>query len=99
MQTESNEINSKDAAIWSLAKKRVAFRYYLFIYIIVNTFLWGIWFLNPQSNTNASWGDHLPWPLWPTFFWGIGIVYNYFEMYKFKSHQVEKEYQKLKKSF
>lgn len=38
------------------------------VYIIVNVFLWILYFA-----TNRG-GSSIPWPLWATFGWGIGVV-------------------------
>ena len=37
-----------------------------------------------------------PWPVWPMFGWGIGVLFNYFGAYKSTDHLAEREYQKLK---
>lgn len=51
--------------------------------------LWIIWLVT------AGIGTH-PWPIWPTMGWGIGLVFNYLAVYKFKD-TAEKEYEKLKR--
>ena len=42
-------------------------------YIIVNLVLWSIYFGSP--------GDGFPWPMFVTFFWGIGMVSHFFAYY------------------
>ncbi len=42
-------------------------------YIIVNFVLWSIYFGSP--------GDGFPWPMFVTFFWGIGMVSHFFAYY------------------
>ena len=96
METNINEIHSEDAGIWKIEKKRTAFKLYLSIYIIVNAFLWTIWYINIANNINAAKTENFPWPLWPTLFWGIGVLFNYFEIHKSKNHSSEREYQNLK---
>jgi predicted membrane protein len=89
--------NEKDAALWELAKKRASFKTSLSVYVIVNVFLWALWFFTNDNNygNNVS---RLPWPIWPTLGWGVGIAFQYFGAYIApKSISVENEYQKLKK--
>jgi hypothetical protein len=96
METNINEIHRQGLGIWKIEKKRTAFKLYLSIYIIVNAFLWTIWYINIENNINAAKTQGFPWPLWPTLFCGIGVLFNYFEIYKSKNYSSEKEYQNLK---
>ncbi len=91
---ETNNNNSKSPGLWKTEKKKTAFKFYLLIYIIVNGVFWTIWYIN-LSNNNAK-TESFPWPLWPTLFWGIGVLYNYFEIHKSKNNLSEIEYQNLK---
>lgn len=91
----------KDPVLWEIAQKRASLKKHLVAYLIVNTFLWAIWFLSSSHHrefdiTNIRW-RHFPWPLWPTLGWGIGLAFHYADAYLFtKSNSVEKEYEKLK---
>jgi len=91
----------KDPVLWEIAQKRASFKKHLISYVIVNSFLWGIWFLSFSRHadfdiTNIRWG-HFPWPIWPTLGWGIGLAFHYSDAYLFpKVNSVEKEYEKLK---
>ena len=38
-------------------------------YVPVNCGLWVIWALTDRHHDGG-----LPWPIWPTVFWGIGVV-------------------------
>jgi hypothetical protein len=83
--------------LWEMAKKRVGFKKHLIAYLLMNLLLWGIYFLS-----NSSINPHIitPSPIWVTFFWGIGLLFNYVEVYLIKSHTtVEKEYNQLKNKF
>ena len=80
----------KDAQLWQQAKARADFKIHLVTYIIINGMLWLIWFFTGGVHTH-------PWPIWPTLGWGIGLLFNYLEVYKFRN-RVEKEYEKLKKA-
>lgn len=79
----------KDAELWQQAKARADFKTHLVTFIIINGMLWIIWLVT------AGIGTH-PWPIWPTMGWGIGLVFNYLAVYKFKD-TAEKEYEKLKR--
>ncbi len=96
METNINEIHSKDFGIWKIEKKRAAFKLYLSIYIIVNAFLWTIWYINLANDISGVKTQNFPWPLWPALFWGIGVLFNYFEIYKSKNHSSQREYQNFK---
>ncbi|OLE91447.1 MAG: hypothetical protein AUF79_04515 [Crenarchaeota archaeon 13_1_20CM_2_51_8] len=52
-----------------MAEARWAFRFHLPIYLIVNAALVIIWFFTGPSN--------FPWPVFPIFFWGIGVFAHY----------------------
>ena len=80
----------RDEELWQTAKARVAFKWSLASYIIVNSFLIGIWYFT-SGNTKHFW------PIWPILGWGIGIAFHYARAYQ--SNQlgsVENEYNKLK---
>ncbi len=84
----------KDARLWAIAKKRAGFKRDLVTYIFINAFLWLIWLLRTKDNYSGG----IPWPVWPTAGWGIAIVIQYFEAYKYpKENSTEREYEKLKR--
>lgn len=78
-----------DAQLWQEAKARAEFKTHLSVYAITMGVLWLIWLLASGIHSH-------PWPIWPTVGWGIGVLFNYLTVYKF-SHNVEKEYEKLKR--
>jgi len=80
----------KDPGLWRLAKKRVSFKRHLFIYLLVNVFLWLVW----VCTSTKTYGSGLPWPAWTTFGWGIGIAFHYMATYA-NTGSVEREYDKL----
>ncbi|MCD6067516.1 MAG: hypothetical protein K0S33_2342 [Bacteroidetes bacterium] len=90
---EMNE-QLKDELRWKIAKKRVAFKRALLAYVIVNGFLWCLWFFTGMEKTD----QFIPWPLWSMLGWGIGLVFQYFGAYVFhdKTEAIEKEYTKMK---
>lgn len=84
----------RDPHLWDIAQKRASFKSHLASYVIVNGFLWGIWFFTSGRHGH----DGLPWPVWPTFGWGIGLFFHFMGAYIYpKGNSVEDEYQKLKK--
>lgn len=85
----------KDPVLWEQAKKRAGFRMHLYSYLIINGFLWGIWYFTQGRYT--GWAG-IPWPLWASMGWGIGLAFNYVDAYIYpRSNAVEKEYDKLKR--
>ena len=94
MSTSTPE--GKDEALWEIAKRRAGFKSHLTSYLIVNAFLWAIWYFTQHSYTDDE-GYMFPWPMWPTLGWGIGLAFHFADAYIFpKSNAVEREYQKLK---
>jgi len=83
----------KDEQLWKIAKKRAAFQRGVAAYFIVNAFLWILWWI-----TSGRHGLHgIPWPLWVSLGWGIGIGFSYLNAYGgTKKDLAEKEYNKLK---
>jgi len=75
--------------LWILAKKRAAFKKHFAVYVIVNAFLWAIWYFTGQAYI---------WPVWVTLGWGVGVAFNYAGTYFFDHEDLEKrEYENLKK--
>ena len=84
----------KDDILWHLAKKRAGFKKHLISYVIVNSFLWTVWF---ASGREYDQNDYLPWPVWVMLWWGVGLAFNYVNAYVVNTKDsIEKEYQKLK---
>jgi hypothetical protein len=81
-----------DPELWRIAQKRAAFKSHLKSYVIINTFLWLIWFMTGSRH----YGTGFPWPIWPTLGWGIGLFFNFIGAYVNTGDSVEKEYEKLK---
>lgn len=93
----------KDPELWEIAQKRASFKSHAVAYIIVNAFLWGIWFFTGNQQRGIDIGNwsakHYPWPIWTTLGWGIGLAFHFAGAYLFhKVNTVEREYEKLKNS-
>lgn len=83
----------KDPHLWEIAKKRASFKSHLFTYLAVVPFFWLIWWFT-SGHTD---GMGLPWPIWPTAGWGLGVFFHYLGAYVFKDDAVQKEYEKLQR--
>ena len=71
-------------------RKRRDFKTHLFIYLLVNGFLWVVW---------AATGANFPWPIFPMFAWGIGVGANAWDVYlrpPITERQVQVEMQRLR---
>jgi hypothetical protein len=81
----------KDPQLWQLANKRAAFKRHLVAYLIINIMLWTLWLFS-----GAQMHGLIPWPLWSTFGWGIGLAFHFAGAYITHYDQsVEREYNKL----
>ncbi|NCI48867.1 2TM domain-containing protein [Sediminibacterium roseum] len=81
----------RDDELWQTAKARVAFKWSLAVYFIVNAFLVALWFVTDENH------DYF-WPVWPMMGWGLGIAFQYFHAYHGgKLNNVNAEYEKLKR--
>jgi hypothetical protein len=89
MQNYNTE--DKDPRLWEMAKKRAGFKSHLFTYLAMVPFFWLIWWFTGTDVDDSK----LPWPVWPTAGWGIGVFFHYLGAYVFKENAVEKEYGKL----
>ncbi|HYF32148.1 MAG TPA: 2TM domain-containing protein [Chitinophagaceae bacterium] len=85
---------SRDEQLWKIARKRANFKRSLLMYIVINLFLWVIWWFS--SGRDEGWNG-FPWPIWVMLGWGIGIVMQYFDAYgRNREDMTEREYKKLK---
>lgn len=86
----------KDPELWEIAQKRAGFKNHATTYVIVNAFLWAIWYFTGDHITGNIWNNY-PWPIWTTVGWGIGLAFHFAGAYVFpKVNSTEREYQKLK---
>ena len=85
--------SGKDPVMWEIAKRRASFKSHLGVYIVVNCFLWAIWFFTSNDGVPNS---KYPWPIWSTLGWGIGLLFHFLGAYVHpKENSAEKEYEKL----
>ncbi len=86
----------KDPALWRIAQKRASFKRHLTAYVVINIFLWIIWFFTNETYGVDNSSLPFPWPLWTMFGWGIGLVFHYLSAYvNTDQNPVGKEYDKL----
>lgn len=71
---ESEEIRREQAL--RRIKKRRDFHAHLFVYLVVNIAIWGIW--SVIAITSGGWS---PWPVWVTLGWGLAVVFNAWDVY------------------
>lgn len=84
----------KDPEIWEQARNRVAFKSHFFVYLAVNAFLWALWYFTGRHVAHSY---SVPWPLWTTLGWGLGLLMHFSKAYIFpKVNSVDSEYEKLK---
>jgi hypothetical protein len=94
---QNNITGNKDPHLWALAKKRASFKSHLISYVVVNSFLWLIWYITTPATNRTG---HTPWPVWPLLGWGIGLVFHFVFTYIIKYDEGEaaqREYEKLMK--
>jgi hypothetical protein len=83
----------REKDLWRIAKKRVGFKRHLATYIVINGFLWILWYIGDRDSDHGG----IPWPVFPMLGWGIGIVFNFLGAYVFTKHDaVQREYERLK---
>lgn len=87
------QLNDQDARLWKMARKRAGFKSHLMTYVLINLFLWAMWYFTGQKEYNEG----MPWPLFTTIGWGIGVAMHFAGTYCFpRFASAEHEFQKLK---
>ncbi|MCW3089091.1 MAG: hypothetical protein JWP81_160 [Ferruginibacter sp.] len=102
MSNYTNVPEGKDPILWAIAKRRASFKNHAVTYVIVNLFLWAIWYFTSSQwisinhfNDNIH-GMMIPWPIWTTLGWGVGLAFHFAGAYIFPtSNSAEMEYRKL----
>ena len=70
--------NSNDDRLWQIARRRADFRKTLYSYLVVNFFLWVIWWITVGRVTGFT---GYPWPVWVMLGWGISLAMQYYKAY------------------
>ncbi len=83
---------NRDPYLWQKARARAKFQSHLVVYVVVNCGLWVLWAL-----TNRRHDDLVPWPVWSTVFWGVGLVMRGVAAYGGFNHEqrTQREYERL----
>lgn len=88
--------NLNDERLWRMARKRAAFRKNLFSFLVINAFLWGIWWFTAGKEGHNT---RSPWPVWVMLGWGLGLGFQYFGAYSGNKHDIAvDEFKKLKRN-
>ena len=69
-------------------KGREDFRIHFLVYVLVNLLLWAIWYVTARDDGG------IPWPLFASLGWGIGLVANWWTVYGVDDVRREAEIQK-----
>jgi hypothetical protein len=89
-------MDERDQYLWQLAKKRAGFKKHLASYIIINGFLWALWFFTSRGHSEDDYNG-VPWPIWTSLGWGVGLAFSYYNAYmNNQESDTMNEYQKLK---
>ncbi|MEA3142989.1 MAG: hypothetical protein QOG31_313 [Thermoplasmata archaeon] len=69
-----------DDEIAKLAKQRVGFKVHAMVYVLVNVFLAGVWFVASGGSrpTFDDAGNGYYWPIWTHLGWGLGLAIHGF---------------------
>jgi len=85
---------NRDPHLWQRAKARVKFQFQLVAYLVVNAGLWVIWALTSRGNDGL-----VPWPVWVSAFWGLGLVLSGLAAYGSlgfgRAQRTQREYERL----
>ena len=68
--------NVREEALAQVKRKR-EFKAAIAAYVVVNAALWLIWALSDERGD----ANGIPWPLWVTAFWGLGMVISAWNIY------------------
>ena len=85
---------SNDERLWRIARKRAMFKKSLYSYLVVNAFLWAIWWI---TTGRVEGSQAYPWPVWVMLGWGLGLGFQYFGAYQGNRQDLASdEFKKLK---
>ena len=93
-----------DEEIREMAERRVGFRRHAAVYVIVNVFLFLMWFLRrPTDPVTPGFAGDLTagnyWPLWAHLGWGIGLVFHGWSAYGSRPDAVAREEATLREKY
>jgi hypothetical protein len=87
---------TRDQRLWQIASARTKFQGHLVTYLVVNAGLWVLWAVTTGSFERHNHSE-LPWPIWSTVFWGIGLVAQGLAAYSNfnRGERTQREYERL----
>ena len=87
---------TRDQHLWQVAQARTKFQSHLVTYLVVNAGLWALWAFTTQA-FEPHHRDYLPWPIWSTVFWGVGVVAQGMAAYGDlnRGERTQREYERL----
>lgn len=87
----------RDQRLWQIAKARTKFQGHLFTYLVVNAGLWLLWAFT-TSSFEPRHHEYLPWPIWASVFWGVGVVSQGLTAYGSlnQGERTQREYERLR---
>lgn len=86
----------RDERLWRRARAIAAFKRNLFGYIVINLFLWAVWWFTAGADYFEDMKG-IPWPAWVSLGWGMGIAFHYFRAYHGSNRDIAiEEYKRLK---
>jgi hypothetical protein len=92
---EAQQTSRREEALAQVKRKR-EFRAAIASYVVVNAALWLIWLLSDDRGD----ANGVPWPLWVTAFWGLGMVIGAWNIYgqrPVSDQEVEQEMQRMQR--
>jgi len=83
---------TRDPYLWQKAKARTKFQSHLVVYVVVNAGLWLTWAFTRQPHD-----EPIPWPVWSTAFWGVGLAMSGLAAYGGFGYEqrTQREYERL----
>ena len=76
MEASQQDSDLRHQAMAQLKRKQ-EFKAAIAAYVVVNAFLWIIWAVSDDRGD----ANGVPWPLWVTAFWGLGMVLSAWNVY------------------
>ncbi|MDO7846515.1 2TM domain-containing protein [Hymenobacter sp. M29] len=91
------ETLQRDPYLWQKAKARARFQSHLLSFLLVNALLWVIWAFTFPHHHGRGFHSEIPWPLWVTFFWGLGLIRRGMAAYGgfSREQRTQREYERL----
>lgn len=87
---------TRDQRLWQVAKARTKFQGHLVTYVVINAGLWLLWAFTTRPFEPRH-HELLPWPVWATVFWGVGLAAQGLAAYGSlnRGERTQREYERL----